>query len=148
MEKRRNCFYFPQYFLYISNFRSQISYSFVKCGCSKYYFLSSANLIYWGTDISKYSKCAGWSDPVLSANCIRALFGWWASYVFYFNHYKLIVNQNLQVTSISLRITIGLTQNCLTGLSWRSVQLKHFSMRSKNLPSNWCIHIDFGTIRL
>ena len=29
----------------ISNFRSQITYSFVKCGCSIYFFLNSANLI-------------------------------------------------------------------------------------------------------
>ena len=28
---------FPQYFQYISNFRSQITYSFVKCGCSIYF---------------------------------------------------------------------------------------------------------------
>ena len=33
--------------------RSQISYSFVKYGCSIYTFLSSANLICRGTDISK-----------------------------------------------------------------------------------------------
>ena len=28
---------FPQYFKYISDFRSQITYSFVKCGCSIYF---------------------------------------------------------------------------------------------------------------
>ena len=28
---------FPQYFLHISNFRSQITYLFVKCGCSIYF---------------------------------------------------------------------------------------------------------------
>ena len=47
---------FPQYFQYISNFGSQITHSFVKCGCSIYVFLSSANLIYRGTDISKYVR--------------------------------------------------------------------------------------------
>ena len=32
-------FPFPQYFQYISNFRNQITYSFVKCNCSIYLFL-------------------------------------------------------------------------------------------------------------
>ena len=39
--------------IYISNFRSQITYSFVKCGCSIYYFLKSANLTCQSMDISK-----------------------------------------------------------------------------------------------
>ena len=53
-KKRRNCFSsFPQYFQYISDFRSQIVYSFVKCGCWSYFFsLNSANLICRGTDNS------------------------------------------------------------------------------------------------
>ena len=38
----------------IFNFRSQITYSVVKCGCSIYFLLISANLICRGTDISKY----------------------------------------------------------------------------------------------
>ena len=45
---------FPQYFQYISNFRSQFTYSFVKCGCSIYFFPNSANLICQGTDVSKF----------------------------------------------------------------------------------------------
>ena len=49
-------FSFPQYFHYISNFRSQISYSSVECECSIYFFLNSANLICRGTDISKYLR--------------------------------------------------------------------------------------------
>ena len=40
----------------ISNLRSQITYSFVKCGWSIHFFLNSANLICLGTDISKYSR--------------------------------------------------------------------------------------------
>ena len=40
----------------ISNFRSQITYSFIKCGWSIYFFLSSANLKCRGTDISKYFR--------------------------------------------------------------------------------------------
>ena len=36
---------FPTLFQYISNFRSQIRYSFVECGCSIYFFMNSANLI-------------------------------------------------------------------------------------------------------
>ena len=53
MEKRRNCSSFPQYFRYISNVKSPITYIFVKCGCSNYFFLNSENLICRGTDISK-----------------------------------------------------------------------------------------------
>ena len=57
MEKRRNCFSFPQYFQYISFFRSQITYSFVKCGCLIYlFFLNSEILICRDTDISKYFR--------------------------------------------------------------------------------------------
>ena len=46
----------PNFFEYISYFRSQVTYSFVKCGCSIYFVLNSANLICrgTGTDISKY----------------------------------------------------------------------------------------------
>ena len=47
---------FPQYFQYISNFRGQITYSFVKCGGSIYFFLNSTNLICRVTDISKYFR--------------------------------------------------------------------------------------------
>ena len=52
MEKRRNCSNFssfPQYFQYVSNFRSQITYSFVKCGCTIYCFPYFCN-----SDISRY----------------------------------------------------------------------------------------------
>ena len=51
---RSNFSSFPQYFQYSSNFWLQITYSFVKCGCSSYFFLKSANLIYHGTDILEY----------------------------------------------------------------------------------------------
>ena len=34
----------------------QLHVSFVKCGCSIYFFLNSANLIHRGTDISNYSE--------------------------------------------------------------------------------------------
>ena len=47
---------FPQYFQCISNFRSQITYAFVKCGCSIYFSPNSANLICQGTDILKYFR--------------------------------------------------------------------------------------------
>ena len=36
---------FPQYFQYIFNFRSQITYSFVKSDCSIYLFLNSAKYV-------------------------------------------------------------------------------------------------------
>ena len=35
---------------------SKITYTFVKCGCSIYFFLDSAILICRGTDISKYFR--------------------------------------------------------------------------------------------
>ena len=94
MEKRRNnVFSFPQYFQYIfqniSNFRSQITYPFVKCGCPIYFFLNSANLICRGTDISKYlTESFGLRDnenrlyivaehdkyPVISRKCLWGTF--------------------------------------------------------------------------
>ena len=37
------------FYIYISNFRSQITYSLVKCGCSVYRFPHSLN-----SDMSKY----------------------------------------------------------------------------------------------
>ena len=53
---RSNFSSFPQYFQYISNFKSPVTHIFVKCGCSGYFFLNSANLICRGTDISKYFR--------------------------------------------------------------------------------------------
>ena len=53
---RSNFSSFPQYFQYISNFKSPITYTFVKYDCSNYVFLNSANLICWSTDISKYFR--------------------------------------------------------------------------------------------
>ena len=38
------------------SFKSPITYTFVKCGCSNYLFLNSVNLICQGTDISKYFR--------------------------------------------------------------------------------------------
>ena len=51
--QRSNFSSFPQYFRYISNIKSPITYRFVKCGCSNYFFLNSENLICRGMDISK-----------------------------------------------------------------------------------------------
>ena len=53
-----NCSSFPQYYQYISNFRSQTTYSFVNCGCSIYCFLQfrksdMSRYGYRGMDISK-----------------------------------------------------------------------------------------------
>ena len=53
---RSNFSSFPQYFQHISNFKCPITYTFVKCGCSIYFFLKSANLICRSTDISKYFR--------------------------------------------------------------------------------------------
>ena len=49
-------FFFSQYFQFISNFRSQITYSYVKCGCLIYFFPNSANLISRSSNISKYFR--------------------------------------------------------------------------------------------
>ena len=53
---RSNFSSFPQYFRYISNFKSPITHIFVKCGCLNYFFLNFANLIGRGTDILKYFR--------------------------------------------------------------------------------------------
>ena len=50
---RSNFSSFPQYFRYISNVKSAITYKFIKSGCSNYFFLNSENLICRGTAISK-----------------------------------------------------------------------------------------------
>ena len=42
--------------IFISNFKSPITYTFGKCGCLIYFFLSSSILLYRGTDISKYFR--------------------------------------------------------------------------------------------
>ena len=55
-KKGSNFSSFPQYFRYISNFKNPITHIFVKCGCSNYFFLNSANLICRGTDIWKYFR--------------------------------------------------------------------------------------------
>ena len=44
------------FFQYISNFGKQITCSFVKCGCSIYFILNSANLICQDTNIWKYFR--------------------------------------------------------------------------------------------
>ena len=59
VEKRRNCSWgamspFPTIFsINISNYRSQITQSFVKFGCSNCFFLNTTNLVCRSTDISK-----------------------------------------------------------------------------------------------
>ena len=50
-------------YIYISNLRSQITYSFVKCCCSIYCFTHSLNSDMSGTDISKcFSESLGIRD--------------------------------------------------------------------------------------
>ena len=65
-----NFSFFPQYFQYISNFKSPITYIHLINGCSNYFFLNSANLICRGTDISKYFRGSlGIRDN--ESDCIR-----------------------------------------------------------------------------
>ena len=58
VEKRRNCSFssFPQYFQYISNFKSPVTHIFVKCGCfpqfcksdmSRYGYLEVFQRVLW-----------------------------------------------------------------------------------------------------
>ena len=48
------------FYMYISNFKSQITYSFVKCGCSILVFLTLSTLICRGMDILKcFSESLG-----------------------------------------------------------------------------------------
>ena len=65
----RSIFSFPQYFHYISNFKSPVRYKFVNCGCSDYFFLNSVNLICQGMDISKYSE-SPLKFEIMRVNCI------------------------------------------------------------------------------
>ena len=75
---RSNFSSFPQYFQIISNFKSQITYIFVKCGCSNYYSLNSANMIYRGTDISNYfSESLGIRDNESRLYFIMTDFAQW-----------------------------------------------------------------------
>ena len=53
---RSNFSSFAQYFHYISNFKSPITYKFVECGFSNYFFLNSANPICRDMDILKYFR--------------------------------------------------------------------------------------------
>ena len=48
---------FPQYFQCILNFKCPITYTFVKCGCSIYFFLSSAILIFAPSSFPQYFQC-------------------------------------------------------------------------------------------
>ena len=65
---RSNFSSFPQYFQYSSYFKSQITYSFVKCGYSIYFFLNSTNLI--SQSISK----SPFDLEILRVDCIRFFF--------------------------------------------------------------------------
>ena len=51
---------------YISNFQSQFTYSFVKCGCSVYFCLNSANLIRGDMGISKH-----FNESNIEMRCFR-----------------------------------------------------------------------------
>ena len=65
VEKRRNCSnfsFFSEYFQYIFNFRSQITYSCVKCGSLISFFLNSAYLMYRSMNVSKYFRESLWTE--------------------------------------------------------------------------------------
>ena len=62
VEKRRNCFNFR----YISNFRSHITYAFVKCICYIYLFLNFGNLTCRGAHISKLLRESFWLRDIES----------------------------------------------------------------------------------
>ena len=56
-KEKEQFFSFPQYYpQYISSFSCKITYSFIKCGSSIYFFLDSTNLIYRGSDISQFFR--------------------------------------------------------------------------------------------
>ena len=102
VEKRRNCSWgaisplFHIIIIYISNFRSQISYSFVKCGCSIYCFPHSLN-----SDMSRYGYLEVFQWPLgIRDNESRLYITviWWVSdkprlqlssfYVFFFHFFS------------------------------------------------------------
>ena len=60
---------FSTIFQYISNFSSQITYSAVKCGCSIYFILNSADLICQGTSGSISESPLDFE--IMSVDCIH-----------------------------------------------------------------------------
>ena len=61
--KEQFLLFFTLFYIYISNFRSQITYSFVKCVVQFIVFLTVSTLICRGTDISKcFSESLGIRD--------------------------------------------------------------------------------------
>ena len=62
------------FYIYISNFWSQITYSFVKCVVQFIVFLTLSTLICRGTDISKcFSESLGIQDNESQLCCIQHL---------------------------------------------------------------------------
>ena len=66
---RSNFASFPLHFQYISNFRSQIPYSFVKCGCSIYFF-SSLQIRYVTIWISRIILQSTMDFEITRVDCI------------------------------------------------------------------------------
>ena len=56
---RSNFSSFPQYFQFISNFKRQITESFVKCGCSIYFFPQFCK-----SDMSRYGYLEVFQSPL------------------------------------------------------------------------------------
>ena len=93
-KKRSNFSSFPQYFQYISNFRSQITYSFVNCDII---FLNSANLICRGMNISKcFRESLRLRD---NEGRLYIFFSWW-------NIFVDAVNYLLQIAETALGIAL------------------------------------------
>ena len=92
MEKRRNFSSFPQYFQYISDFRSQITYSFVKWCCLIYLSLNSANPICRDTDISKVFQRLSWlRDNESRLYCFTHLLLWEATSLYQLSIWTKII---------------------------------------------------------
>ena len=58
------------FYIYISNFRSQITYSFVKCGCSIYCFFSLSQLWYVEVRISRSVSLSPLEFEITRVDCI------------------------------------------------------------------------------
>ena len=118
----------------ISNFKSPITYIFVKCGCLNYFFLNSENLICRGTDIS---KCFRVSELGIRDNENRL-------YMFrHFHHWRQFLWLAPETNSFPIKLTPfqKRTKTILTLLKNVSFPLNHW-LCSYN---NWQYRVNITT---
>ena len=117
---RSNFSPFPQYFQYISNFKSPDIHIFVKCVLSNYFFLNSANLICRSTDISKFFR----ESLGIRDNGSRLYL-----HIFYMKYATISTSLNLNVISF-LPFTSMSIKKCLSTIK------KHAERERENRTSS------------